>query len=104
MARPNSSSVLALPFAAVLATFFVLPLILVVVVSFWDYTEYSLIPDFILMNYEELFYGCFDWGDGLCTTFATYLSTFKYVLLTWFFTLVIGFGVALFLVFCVRSL
>lgn len=104
MARPNSSSVLALPFAAVLATFFVLPLILVVVVSFWDYTEYSLIPDFILMNYEELFYGCFDWGDGLCTTFATYLSTFKYVLLTWFFTLFIGFGVALYLVFCVRSL
>ena len=104
MARPNSSSVLALPFAAVLATFFVLPLILVVVVSFWNYTEYSLIPDFILMNYEELFYGCFDWGDGLCTTFATYLSTFKYVLLTWFFTLVMGFGVALYLVFCVRSL
>jgi putative spermidine/putrescine transport system permease protein len=56
------------------------------------------------MNYEELFYGCFDWGDGLCTTFATYLSTFKYVLLTWFFTLVIGFGVALYLVFCVHSL
>lgn len=104
MARPNSSSVLALPFALVLALFFILPLILVVVVSLWDYTEYSLIPDFILMNYEELFYGCFDWGDGLCTTFATYLSTFKYVLLTWFFTLVIGFGVALYLVFCVRSL
>ena len=104
MARPNSSSLLALPFALVLASFFILPLILVVVVSFWDYTEYSLIPDFILMNYEELFYGCFDWGDGLCTTFATYLSTFKYVLLTWFFTLVIGFGVALYLVFCVRSL
>ena len=45
----------------VLATFFVLPLMLVVVVSFWDYTEYSLIPDLILMNYAELFYGCFDW-------------------------------------------
>ena len=55
----------------VLATFFVLPLILVVVVSFWDYTEYSLIPDLILMNYAELFYGCFDWDQGLCTTFAT---------------------------------
>ena len=65
----------------VLGLFFVLPLALVVVVSFWDYTEYSLIPDVILMNYEELFYGCFDWSEGLCTTFATYLSTFKYVFL-----------------------
>ena len=88
----------------VLGIFFVLPLALVVVVSFWDYTEYSLIPDVILMNYEELFYGCFDWSEGLCTTFATYLSTFKYVFLTWCFTLGIGFAVALYLVFCVRSL
>ena len=40
----------------------------------------------------------------MCTTFATYLSTFKYVFLTWCFTLGIGFGVALYLVFCVRSL
>ena len=104
MTRQTSSSVLAVPFAMVLAAFFVLPLILVVVVSFWDYTEYSLIPDLILMNYAELFYGCFDWDQTLCTTFATYLSTFKYVFLSWCFTLVIGFGVALYLVFCVRSL
>ena len=104
MVKPNSSSILAVPFALVLALFFVLPLMLVVVVSFWDYTEYSLIPDLILMNYEELFYGCFDWNERLCTTFATYLSTFKYVFLTWFLTLGIGFGVALYLVFCVRSL
>ena len=103
MSKPTNS-ILAVPFAMVLATFFVLPLILVVVVSFWDYTEYSLIPDLILMNYAELFYGCFDWDQGLCTTFATYLSTFKYVFLTWCLTLVIGFGVALYLVFCVRSL
>ena len=60
MVKSNSSSILAVPFALVLALFFVLPLLLVVVVSFWDYTEYSLIPDLILMNYEELFYGCFD--------------------------------------------
>ena len=100
----STNSILALPFAMVLGIFFVLPLALVVVVSFWDYTEYSLIPDVILMNYEELFYGCFDWSEGLCTTFATYLSTFKYVFLTWCFTLGIGFGVALYLVFCVRSL
>ena len=60
----STNSILALPFAMVLGIFFVLPLALVVVVSFWDYTEYSLIPDVILMNYEELFYGCFDWSEG----------------------------------------
>ena len=58
MTKPTNSILAS--FAMVLATFFVLPLILVVV-SFWDYTEYSLIPDLILMNYAELFYGCFDW-------------------------------------------
>tara|TARA_B100001093_G_C26696257_1_gene957038 strand:+ start:166 stop:1038 length:873 start_codon:yes stop_codon:yes gene_type:complete len=104
MNRSTSSSFLAVPFAIVLAVFFVLPLMLVVVVSFWDYTEYSLIPDLIFMNYAELFYGCFDWSQRLCTTFATYLSTFKYVFLTWCFTLLIGFGVALYLAFCIRSL
>ena len=37
--------------------FFILPLLLVVVVSFWDYTSYSIIPDFIFTNYEDIFYG-----------------------------------------------
>lgn len=104
MANLKSSSILAVPFAMVLGVFFVLPLILVVIVSFWDYTEYSLIPDLILMNYSELFYECFNWDQRLCTTLATYLSTFKYVFLTWCFTLAIGFGVALYLVFCIHSL
>lgn len=40
----------------------------------------------------------------LCTVYATYLSTLKYVLLTWVVTLLLGFGVAYFLAFCVTSL
>ncbi len=95
---------LALPFALVFLAFFVVPLVLVVVVSFWDYTEYSIIPDFILTNYAEMFEGCLARLPDLCTTFATYLSTLKFVVLTWFFCLIIGFAVAYYLAFCVSSL
>ena len=38
---------LALPFALVFFAYFVLPLILTTIVSFWDYTDYAIIPDLI---------------------------------------------------------
>ena len=81
-----------------------LPLLLVVVVSFWDYTSYSIVPDFIFTNYEDIFYGCIDNFPELCTAFSTYLSTIKFVIITWFITLIVGFLIALFLAFCVRSI
>lgn len=99
-----SPYLLALPFALVFLAFFIVPLVLVVVVSFWDYTEYSIIPDFIFTNYGEMVEGCVRRLPDLCTTFATYLSTLKFVVLTWAFCLVIGFLVAYFLAFCVRTL
>jgi putative spermidine/putrescine transport system permease protein len=39
----------------VFAAFLVFPIALIVVVSFWDYTEYAIVPDFILRNYAEVF-------------------------------------------------
>ena len=99
-----SAALLSLPFTLVIGLFFVLPLLLVVMVSFWDYTSYSIIPDFIFTNYEDIFYGCIGKLPSLCTAFSTYLSTIKFVFITWAVTLVIGFLVALFLAFCVRSL
>ena len=99
-----SAALLSLPFTLVIGLFFVLPLLLVVMVSFWDYTSYSIIPDFILTNYEDIFYGCIGKLPSLCTAFSTYLSTIKFVFITWAVTLVVGFLVALFLAFCVRSL
>ncbi|MBX2836368.1 MAG: ABC transporter permease [Gammaproteobacteria bacterium] len=95
---------LALPFAFVFLFFFVVPLVLVVVVSFWDYTDYSIIPDFIFTNYSDIFYGCVSRLPDLCTVFATYISTFKYVFITWIITLVVGFWVAYYLAFCVKTL
>ena len=95
---------LSLPFALVIFAFFVVPLCLVIMVSFWDYNAYSIIPDFIFTNYEDVFYGCVKSLPNLCTSFATYLSSLKFVFIVWLITLVIGFIVALFLSFCVSSL
>ena len=98
------ASLLALPFMVTIGLFFTLPLLLVVVVSFWDYTSYSIVPDFIFTNYEDIFYGCIDNLPELCTAFSTYLSTIKFVIITWLITLIVGFLIALFLAFCVRSI
>lgn len=95
----------AAPFAAVFAVFFLIPLALTLMVSFWNFNEYELIPGFTLHNYISQFEGCTrltDNGD-LCVTLATYLSTLKFCLLVWFITLVLGFAVAYFLAFHVRS-
>jgi putative spermidine/putrescine transport system permease protein len=93
----------ALPMAAVFTFFFLIPLALIAMVSFWDFNEYELIPAFTIKQYFGVFEGCASGGD-LCTTLKTYLSTLKFAFLTWFFTLVIGFTVAYFLAFHVRSL
>jgi putative spermidine/putrescine transport system permease protein len=91
------------PFAAVFVVFFLVPLALTVMVSFWDYTEYEIVPAFTLRSYVEMFEGCLDQLPGLCVTFKTYLSTAKFCLIVWLATLVIGFFVAYFLSFHVRS-
>ena len=95
---------LAIPFAIIFIAYFVVPLILTLLVSFWDYTEYSIIPDFIFGNYVYIFQGCFSFEDGLCLTFKTYISTFFFCFFTWLITLLLGFSVAYFLAFYVNSL
>ena len=96
--------ILSLPFATVIFAFFIIPLALVIMVSFWDYNSYSIIPDFIFTNYEDIFYGCIKSLPDLCTSFATYLSSLKFVFIVWLITLVTGFLIALFLAFCVSTL
>jgi putative spermidine/putrescine transport system permease protein len=94
----------AAPLTAVFLLFFLIPLVLTVVVSFWDYNEYEIIPAFTGRNYQEIFEGCIAGLPELCVTFKTYLSTFKFCLLVWLLTLTIGFAVAYFLAFHVRTL
>ncbi len=94
----------AAPLAAVFAVFFVVPLLLIVMVSFWQATDYELIPAFTLQSYLDIFRGCGPGGgDGLCVTFKTYLSTLKFGLLVWLITGVLGFALAYFMAFHVRS-
>ena len=50
-----------------------------------------------------MFEGCSDLSNGLCTTFRTYISTLKLCGMVWAITLLLGFTVAYFLVFHVRS-
>jgi len=95
----------AAPFTAVFAVFFLAPLALVLMVSFWNFNEYELIPGFTFRNYLAIFEGCgYLTGSGdLCVTLSTYLSTLKFCILVWFITLVLGFAVSYFLAFHVRS-
>jgi putative spermidine/putrescine transport system permease protein len=95
----------AAPFTAVFVLFFLVPLTLVLIVSFWDFNDYELLPTFTLRNYAAIFEGCAHYTDsgGLCVTLATYLSTLKFCLIVWAVTLVLGFSVAYFLAFHVRS-
>ncbi|MDP2679854.1 MAG: ABC transporter permease [Rhodoferax sp.] len=92
----------ALPLTLVFALFFLVPLALILMVSFWDFNQYQMIPDFTFNNYVAVFEGCFETGD-MCVTFKTYLSTLKFCFLVWLITLVVGFTVSYFLAFHVRT-
>ncbi len=94
--RPDRSWLLISPTILILGFFLVLPILTIVTVSFWDYNEYNFFPAFILDNYGYLLTSK--------VTLATYLKTFKFVILTWIFCTLIGFTVAYFLAFHIRSL
>ena len=86
----------AAPLATVLLGFLVAPIAMIVIVSFWGATEYSIYPAFQFDNYQFLF--------NSPVTYTVFFNTLKYAAITWAFTLVIGFAVAYFLAFEIRSL
>jgi len=91
------------PMMLVFTLFFLLPLALVVIVSFWDYGEYEIIPRLSGRGYTETFEGCLAELPNLCTILKTYAKTLKLCFLVWAITLLIGFTIAYFLAFHVRS-
>src|SRR6204780_317131 len=93
----------AMPFGLVFAFFFIIPLIVVVIVSFWDYNDYAMLPSFTTRSYTETFEGCWTQLPDLCTILKTYLSTAKFCFIVWLTTLILGFTVAYFLAFHVRT-
>ena len=92
----------AAPLAAVFVVFFLVPLALIVMVSFWRATDYELIPAFTLQAYVDIFNGC-GGGEDTCVTLRTYASTLKFSFLVWLLTFLIGFTVAYFMAFHVKS-
>ena len=79
-----SVGLLSIPYSIIFIFFFFIPLILTLIISFWDYIEYSIIPDFIFEHYAYIFKDCLNFEKDICVTFKTYLSTFYFVLLLGF--------------------
>jgi putative spermidine/putrescine transport system permease protein len=84
------------PLTAVFVVFFAVPIALVVGVSFFGYETYQLlIPDATLDNYREVF--------SEAVTYRTYMTTIEFCAVTWIITVTLGFSIAYFLAFQIRS-
>ena len=92
---PLSTLLQISPISAILGFFLVLPIGTILIVSFWDYNDFSFFPDFVWTNYSDAL--------GSKVTYKTYLNTFWYAGLTWLFTFLIGFTVAYFLAFHIHT-
>ncbi len=90
-----ASYIQATPLAVILGLFLLLPILTIGMVSFWDYDSVRIYPDFVTFNYTETL--------GSWVTWKTYLNTLKFTAIVWFLTMVIGFWVAYFLAFHIRS-
>jgi len=96
VSRPLVGWLYISPLMLVLIPFFVLPILVVMVASVFETDGFGgLIPTFTLANYRNVLTSAL--------TFNLYYETVKFTVLTWFFTLVLGFFIAYFLVFHVRS-
>ena len=84
------------PLLLVLLLFFGIPLLVVIAYSFFQFDGLDSIPAFDLVNYIDVL------TSGL--TLSLYLKTLYYAVIVWAITLVIGFTVAYFLAFHVKSL
>ncbi|MBS98816.1 MAG: ABC transporter permease [Oceanospirillaceae bacterium] len=91
----NPSYLQVTPLALVILLFLLFPVATIVIVSFWDFNAYQLIPGFIFENYEFLLTSS--------VTLSAYLKTFFYAITTWAITLTLGFTVAYYLAFYIRS-
>jgi len=85
------------PLFLVLLLFFIVPLALVVVVSFFRYQVLvGLVPDFTFKNYVEILTSPTSW--------RLYFSTVKFTVIVLVITAILGFWISYFLVFHVRNL
>jgi putative spermidine/putrescine transport system permease protein len=83
------------PLALILVVLFALPTALFLIVSFYDYDRIGIYPAYMLDNYRELL--------TTPSTWRVYLSSLKFAVIVWAITLFLGFNIAYFLIFHVRS-
>jgi putative spermidine/putrescine transport system permease protein len=84
------------PLMLVLVPFFVAPLLVIIAASFLQSDGFGgIIASPTLQNYIDIF------SSGL--TLNLYIETIKFTVLTWLFSLIIGFWIAYFLVFHIRN-
>jgi putative spermidine/putrescine transport system permease protein len=83
------------PMAIIMVVLFALPTLLFFVVSFYDYDRTGMYPAFLWDNYHDLF--------TTPATYRIYISSLKFACIVWAITLFLGFNIAHFLVFHIRS-
>ncbi|MBS0518623.1 MAG: ABC transporter permease [Proteobacteria bacterium] len=94
--RYGASWLCILPLALVIVPFFLLPMLVVGAASFLQGDGFGgIIASPTLANYADLFTSKL--------TFDLYFQTIKFTVLTWAFSLLLGFFIAYFLVFHVRN-
>jgi putative spermidine/putrescine transport system permease protein len=90
-----ASYIQALPLLIILGAFLLLPVLMIAVVSFWDYDFAQMYPGFVTFNYTDTL--------GSWVTWKIYLNTLKFAGIVWVITLFVGFWVAYFLAFHIRT-
>ena len=93
--QPSSPGSRSAPTTLILLFFFVLPMLVVIAVSFFDYENAQIIETFITDNYHDIFTSS--------VTIQQYSKSLEFAAIVWALTLVIGFNVSYFLVFHVRG-
>ena len=93
--RATTPYLQAAPLALILGGFLLLPMVALIVVSFFDYDSVQIIPAFVLTNYTDVL--------GSLVTWRTYLNTLRFTAIVWLITTTLGFAVAYILAFEIRS-
>ncbi len=90
-AKNYSSALQIAPLSLVILLFLIGPIIVIGIFSFYKYTGFFMVPDFVTENYVEVF--------ASLNTWETYLETLKMVAITLALTFIFGFILAYYLVF-----
>jgi putative spermidine/putrescine transport system permease protein len=83
------------PLAVILVVLFALPTLLFLAISFFDYDRTGIYPAFLFDNYHDLI--------STPATWRLYVSSLRFAVIVWAITLVLGFSIAHFLIFHIRT-